>query len=1210
MSNIDQIANKLDTNNDGNFLVDEIEKNLSQLSEQDLKGLESAWTEELSAIKQNLIWPISELYQQVLQWVKKLDTQSVDKLKQLAKLLGIDWFIEQSVKIQTLQATFWILSLRFQKEAEGYQYSSAGYSMTSSPYPGITVSQNQDQSVVMLENASFMKNKSKLCVELLGQLWAWTIDYNTVLSQFFDDELLVLAPELKELKDLLWDNLNREGVFLKLRSMKNEITSYEQSELLLQDFQDLILDNESIKNWCQVNLEYRDEFITTAYYDEVSWCYVQNTNWSSNGEFIVRKYFDENNYEEYKTTDNWINWQKTWVLQQTDWINLKILPTLPNQDKLLEISKLLQQKETTLEKIDLPLAEICFDTIKEIKEQLILDENFAIQIQQWWEQTLMQLFYTKIWQYLADKWVSFFSFDYIDQRDNVNDLEAIWNYQTDNMVGTNINFWPLKHNDELVSFFDTFGDYVQKAMQEIEEANEQIESQENIEIIRKSIGMSMLVQHLQGLATNEDTKNTADGINAQNLLKDIKKLEEIAQKFADNGNQFGSYFEPVDGDVNKTELVQYEIPWLRDIPGRKTLLQTQQSYNDISRAIDQIKEWQKTAMMSKILSRKLIEWTMEWFADKINWTDMLAGIRDYDPVIDVYADIEWTWSDISDQTTATIINTTKELAIQIVLIYVSGWLANITTKGIMYGIGRIGARFGGEVGLGIAETIIWYYTKKWIWLGARVLMTSADLVVEWYLFDTFTKLLTGDLENLRNVKDKAHSIAYLWVLRMFGTLRAGQMNQPIWASNRAKLKTQGLTLPWEVLSMMGTDQIVNFMFEWDFADVTWESFIHTVAIVIWLRLAHAPWNPWETGSQVIIGDLGKVVEAVKKGKIEEVKNIEIISPQTPKLETMEEIRNEAETKLWKAEMENILSGVDKEYQKETMEIFLEQSNKWMIEKVNGERKCYTEKDGQKVESQLFKSILDAWLTRQEGMTSYLQVRTKSFKEFFGDWQNKQSNISKDVLNSLWEPMVFRHWTPKKWWFDNFDKTKIGSNSNSKQLWNGFYFWKSKAEVDKHMQRTGNIDYEIMPCFLRSNNVFNWFDIIHWSNLYFSWTINTTERLLENKTNDEIISEYWYFLENKFINTFPWTELVVFNTITQKSTNVKNELEYAKQVKVNEIFHCLYQDNLYNFLITNWYDASTWNLGLRNNEVMVIEPNQIKSISNSWSFSTSTPNIHR
>jgi hypothetical protein len=102
---------------------------------------------------------------------------------------------------------------------------------------------------------------------------------------------------------------------------------------------------------------------------------------------------------------------------------------------------------------------------------------------------------------------------------------------------------------------------------------------------------------------------------------------------------------------------------------------------------------------------------------------------------------------------------------------------------------------------------------------------------------------------------------------------------------------------------------------------------------------------------------------------------------------------------------------------------------------------------------------DGGLTASNGKKSnltpeqYKLVRTKAFKDWFGDWENDPANASK-VVDENGEPMVVYHRSPKK--FTIFDKDKIG-NSYWKTAKFGFYF--------SNKNEKGLYGNKVYKCFL-------------------------------------------------------------------------------------------------------------------------------------------------
>ena len=99
---------------------------------------------------------------------------------------------------------------------------------------------------------------------------------------------------------------------------------------------------------------------------------------------------------------------------------------------------------------------------------------------------------------------------------------------------------------------------------------------------------------------------------------------------------------------------------------------------------------------------------------------------------------------------------------------------------------------------------------------------------------------------------------------------------------------------------------------------------------------------------------------------------------------------------------------------------------------------------------------------------YVQVRTKAFKDWFGDWENDPENASK-VVDENGEPLVVYHYTTEH--FNTFNLAFFGQ-SDSGDLGEGFYVTPISPEEDtkKHYdyftKGYGNI---VMPLFVNIKN---------------------------------------------------------------------------------------------------------------------------------------------
>ena len=209
---------------------------------------------------------------------------------------------------------------------------------------------------------------------------------------------------------------------------------------------------------------------------------------------------------------------------------------------------------------------------------------------------------------------------------------------------------------------------------------------------------------------------------------------------------------------------------------------------------------------------------------------------------------------------------------------------------------------------------------------------------------------------------------------------------------------------------------------------------------------------------------------------------------------------------------------------------------------------------------------DQWMKAPNGKPTnlterqWLQVRTPNFKKWFGDWENDPKNASK-VVDENGEPKVMYHGTDAL--FDVFKRVtpKHGLNSGD-----GFYFTESKNVAESY----GN---KVLECFLNIRKPFD-------------TTSVPTESKTFSKQNKEKAIE---FFEQKYSD---WEK------------NGKGYDRFKPQVE-------LLSDGgfLITFATSYQTEASNANDGVFNHEVVVFNPNQIKSATdNSGEFSTENDNI--
>ena len=153
---------------------------------------------------------------------------------------------------------------------------------------------------------------------------------------------------------------------------------------------------------------------------------------------------------------------------------------------------------------------------------------------------------------------------------------------------------------------------------------------------------------------------------------------------------------------------------------------------------------------------------------------------------------------------------------------------------------------------------------------------------------------------------------------------------------------------------------------------------------------------------------------------------------------------------------------------------------------------------------------------------WLTVRTKAFKNWFGDWLNDPQNASK-VVDENGEPLVVYHGTDNDD-FSVFDKEKIGQRDNG-FYGKGFYFANTKGEA-------GFYGKNIYSVFLNIKNPLNLEDSLGGryfglqNNLFYKGAIKLRELGLLDKQELELLNKYEKTIKDfmdkvevKEINTF-------------------------------------------------------------------------------------------
>ena len=98
---------------------------------------------------------------------------------------------------------------------------------------------------------------------------------------------------------------------------------------------------------------------------------------------------------------------------------------------------------------------------------------------------------------------------------------------------------------------------------------------------------------------------------------------------------------------------------------------------------------------------------------------------------------------------------------------------------------------------------------------------------------------------------------------------------------------------------------------------------------------------------------------------------------------------------------------------------------------------------------------------------YKLVRTKAFKQWFGDWEKDPANASK-VVDENGEPLVVYHGTKND--FNTFDKRKVGFNTSN--ALRGFYFTDNSSVAYSYTYDENEEDYlgNVIEVFLYANKI--------------------------------------------------------------------------------------------------------------------------------------------
>ena len=252
----------------------------------------------------------------------------------------------------------------------------------------------------------------------------------------------------------------------------------------------------------------------------------------------------------------------------------------------------------------------------------------------------------------------------------------------------------------------------------------------------------------------------------------------------------------------------------------------------------------------------------------------------------------WSRKNFSDENQNTWSQVAETVIVQAILIAVSWWIWSIAEAGLVNilakipGVARSLATVAVMSKAGAGFMDVWRFSKiaaitsKWIW----VMWTTANWIVfhigntignglyAWQSLDTIIKSLdpspkqkigpNGEPkldENWDPVmtifgEEYLHSIWFITVMHLFGPITAklnlrfdtaskASMWQTIplsrWTKAGNIFKAELSSLPPEIASMLATEKTLEFLFnEGEVSAITWESFLNTLVLIVWLRWAH------------------------------------------------------------------------------------------------------------------------------------------------------------------------------------------------------------------------------------------------------------------------------------------------------------------------------------------------------------------------------------
>lgn len=200
-----------------------------------------------------------------------------------------------------------------------------------------------------------------------------------------------------------------------------------------------------------------------------------------------------------------------------------------------------------------------------------------------------------------------------------------------------------------------------------------------------------------------------------------------------------------------------------------------------------------------------------------------------------------------------------------------------------------------------------------------------------------------------------------------------------------------------------------------------------------------------------------------------------------------------------------------------------------------------------------RSLLDMSTEEVINLVEEPVIYRKSFKEWFGDWENDPKNSSK-MVGRNGKPKVFYHGTNKK--FDTFSTDMIGSNTGELGWYGkGFYFTTDYLMARHYGSNVLEVYLNIRhPFYIDSNNLRRYKDELELTDLDLYRT--DPARIFKNNKKSVKLSEL--LIKDGYDGIIysedgvSWSEVVVFNPNQIKATDNEGlDKEYFKHINENE-----------------------------------------------------------